>query len=164
MNFFFINMNISERLYSKINVTQSKCWEFTGALRNGYGAIKHKGKIFGAHRLSYELKKGLIPDGVLVCHKCDNRKCVNPEHLFLGTYKDNMQDCKNKGRLVVPVGCNFKKGDYPSNAKHSLKDAIEFKNKILNRGDKTLISIAKELNISYQYARDISCGRILKDK
>lgn len=153
-----------ERLYSKINKTENGCWEFTGALRNGYGAIKHNGKTHGAHRLSYEISHGEIQEGLLVCHKCDNSKCINPEHLFLGTQEDNMQDCSKKGRVVIGEGKRIAKGNYPSNTTIPLEEAIKIKNIILNRGNKSLMSISKENNIPYQYARDISCGRILKGR
>lgn len=88
----------------KINESTG-CWEWMGAhLQNGYGFAKlmcyKKGKKrnFTAHRLFYEHYKGKIPKGLLVCHHCDNRICCNPEHLFLGTHKDNMQDMMIKGR------------------------------------------------------------------
>lgn len=151
-------------LYNRINKTENECWEFTGALRDGYGAIKYNGKLCSAHRVSYIISKGNIPDGLLVCHKCDNRKCVNPKHLFLGTYSDNMIDCYNKGRMVIPVVSQFKKGHYPNNTNITLANALVIKEKIKNRGKQSLISISKELNIPYQYVRDISCGRILKER
>lgn len=151
-------------LYDRINKTENGCWEFTGALRSGYGAIKYKGKTCATHRVSYEISNGNIPNGLLVCHKCDNRKCINPEHLFLGTYSENMQDCKNKGRIVIPAGKKFKKGNYPINSVFTLDEALIIKEKVKNRGKQSLISISKQLNIPYQYARDISCGRILKER
>ncbi|MDO7847580.1 HNH endonuclease [Hymenobacter sp. M29] len=76
------------------------CWEWTGYKNpKGYGYLMVKaGKPTGAHRFSYELHKGPIPKGLFVCHTCDNPVCSNPDHLFLGTVKDNTQDMVKKGR------------------------------------------------------------------
>jgi hypothetical protein len=63
-----------------------------------YGRIKINGKNLLAHRVAWTIKNGPIPDGLFVLHKCDVRRCINTEHLFLGTQKDNMQDCSRKGR------------------------------------------------------------------
>ena len=63
-----------------------------------YGALRVGGRKIPAHRFSYELHKGPIPAGLLICHHCDNSRCVRPDHLFAGTQKDNVQDCKRKGR------------------------------------------------------------------
>ena len=83
------------------------CWNFMGHLQNGYGTIKVGGK-FGSphqvHREMYKIYKSDIPKGLFVCHKCDNPKCCNPEHLFLGTHKDNMKDMVEKGRRNNPYG------------------------------------------------------------
>jgi hypothetical protein len=82
-----------------------QCWEWSGAtVKGGYGLLSASGKNHYAHRLSYELHFGEIPDGLWVLHKCDNRKCCNPEHLFLGTNKDNMTDAAKKGRLRGSLG------------------------------------------------------------
>lgn len=79
------------------------CWEWQGKIsKDGYGSFQEtvsgKKTEIRAHRRSYEIFKGEIPEGMLVCHTCDNPACCNPEHLWLGTPKDNTQDCIKKGR------------------------------------------------------------------
>ncbi len=77
----------------------SGCWLWTDAtFPNGYGRFKVDGKSLKAHRVSYELHNGLIPEGLHVCHTCDVRVCVNPDHLWLGTNQDNVNDRDAKGR------------------------------------------------------------------
>lgn len=74
------------------------CWLWTGdQTTNGYGRVEFKKKRIRAHRFSYETFKGNIEDGLLVCHSCDVKLCVNPEHLWLGTHQDNMEDAYKKG-------------------------------------------------------------------
>jgi len=92
-------MSIRERFLKKVNKTGS-CWLWMAANRgNGYGCMKINGEVIDAHRISYILFVGPIPYKKLVCHTCDNRLCVNPGHLFVGTYSDNMQDCSRKNRI-----------------------------------------------------------------
>lgn len=95
------------RFWEKVNKAASNgCWEWTAALKdNGYGtfrASKAEGMKY-AHRVSYELHFGPIPKGLYVCHKCDNRKCVNPAHLWVGTHEENQQDMGRKGRTHSPA-------------------------------------------------------------
>lgn len=84
----------------------SGCWEWTGRLdRDGYGRSEagSKGQGYGlVHRLAYEAIHGDIPGGLMVCHTCDNRRCFRPDHLFVGTARDNSHDAMHKGRL--PIG------------------------------------------------------------
>lgn len=93
--------NITARLYKNIYKNpENGCWEWMGYLSKfGHGRIGYRDKVYLTHRISYELNKGIIPEEMLVCHTCDNPKCVNPEHLFLGTQKDNLQDAFDKDRL-----------------------------------------------------------------
>jgi len=91
-----------KRIISKIITTKGNCWIWKGNPRkNGYCRTSYKGKSWYIHRLSYTAFIGKIPDGEDVCHKCDIRACCNPEHLFTGTRRDNMQDAKNKGRVAT---------------------------------------------------------------
>lgn len=80
------------------------CWEYQGALLlNGYGTVRLEASTHMlAHRYSWVLANGAIPEGLKVLHHCDNRRCVRPDHLFLGTLSDNTRDCIAKGRHYTP--------------------------------------------------------------
>jgi hypothetical protein len=97
---------LSERFWLYVNKDAANgCWEWMGALGpNGYGRTGDKNKPdLVAHRVSYTLTKGRIPEGKIIMHTCDNRKCVNPSHLVAGTYLENMQDMIRKGRDYHPI-------------------------------------------------------------
>lgn len=89
--------------WEKVNKTEG-CWEFGGDRdKHGYGRVDVFGRaVVLAHRYSWEVTHGAIPKGMCVLHRCDNPPCVRPDHLFLGTQKDNMQDAALKGRLRLP--------------------------------------------------------------
>jgi len=93
-------------------------WEGPTWSGGRYGMDRLNGKSMGAHRASWIRTYGQIPDGLIVCHKCDNGLCVNPNHLFIGTHRDNMQDCKNKGRMNRPD----QKGQNNNNAHENLDE------------------------------------------
>lgn len=98
-------MNISERFWQKVEKTDT-CWVWRASKKNRHGhgqfGLSHHGSMraIPAHRVSWQLTFGVIPNGLYVCHKCDNPSCVRPDHLFLGTQKDNMQDAVAKGRMA----------------------------------------------------------------
>lgn len=95
-----------ERFQKKVKINKNGCHEWTACKDSddyGFFAINGKKKV-KAHRVAYELYTGPIPVNMCVCHKCDNPSCVNPEHLFLGTHKDNMQDMSRKNRANKPKG------------------------------------------------------------
>lgn len=88
-----------KRFWAKVRKDRDGCWRWIAAVtRYGYGAFTVRSKYIRAHRYSWELHNGPIPEGLCVCHRCDNPGCVNPAHLFLGTFKDNAIDCSTKGR------------------------------------------------------------------
>lgn len=95
----------AERFWTKVDVRgPDECWKWLACRRRkseGYGAF---GRNQVAHRVAWELTNGVIPDGMLVLHRCDNPPCVNPAHLFLGSQYDNIHDCFAKGRANRAAG------------------------------------------------------------
>ena len=103
------SQSLLNRFKTRVNVpdnweTIDVCWEWNANKdRDGYGRISDRKKQYKSHRVSWEICYGPIPEGLLVLHKCDNPSCVNPNHLFLGTHKDNTIDMFNKGRENVSI-------------------------------------------------------------
>ena len=96
---------MTDRFWQKVAKADG-CWNWTAAtFSDGYGALKRKdGKQIKAHRYSYEIHFGDIPGNLCVCHACDNPRCVNPAHLWLGTNRENTADKTRKGRAVRLAG------------------------------------------------------------
>lgn len=94
-------MNI-RTVFDHYTAGEGGCWNWTLGKSKGYGAINYMGRVWAAHRVAYELTKGAIPEGMSVCHSCDNPACINPDHLFVGTHKQNMHDMITKGRDKHP--------------------------------------------------------------
>lgn len=94
------------------NLDPDTCWIWTGAVNsNGYGRFIDKNRHVLAHRVSHELFVGPIPNGMNVCHSCDNRLCVNPHHLWLGSQSENLRDAFRKGRHSQPDTCGERNGN-----------------------------------------------------
>lgn len=154
-----------DRFFKKVDKTES-CWNWIGGFRNKdtYGSFKINGKVVDAHRVSWQLHHNIeIPMGMVICHSCDNKKCVNPDHLFLGSYSDNSKDAVKKGIIKVPNGIRFKTGNIPYNKHFTDEQVTEIKNKISIKGKKSLKKLSEELGVKHQFLKDINCGRIYKN-
>jgi len=123
-----------EKFEDKIFYSPDGCWLWTGyTTKLNYGEVIINYKKVRTHRASYMIYKGEIPEGIFVCHHCDNPLCVNPDHLFLGTQLDNMRDMIKKGRRVIATS--------------------EKKSKKINRDDATFIVSMKGIIPSMELAK-----------
>lgn len=146
--------SLEERFFRKVQKTES-CWLWTGNKRRlGYGSIQEGGKgspTLSAHRLSYRIHKGEIPEGMVVMHSCDNPSCVNPDHLSVGTYKENTADMIAKGRkrTVAPLGVG--------NGKAKLNESLV--QYIRQNPHKSHAALARELGVGANAIRGVRIGR-----
>ncbi len=132
------------------NITKdpnSGCWNWNLTKSKGYGRAAHLGKTVQIHRMSYELWIGPMDEKLEGCHKCDNRACVNPEHIFPGTRADNMQDASAKGRTVI------------GNKKLTNEQA-----ELIRQDKRMQKDIAVDYGVSQQCVSRIQLGRLYVDK
>lgn len=129
--------SIKDKIEGNIEISTNGCWNWVGTKRGQSSGVYYGGTNIGrksmlAHRASYELYIDKIPEGMLVCHKCDNPRCVNPEHLFLGTHLDNGRDMSQKNR-----GTN---GEKSANSKLTSNQVMEirFAGKLRNMRQKDI--------------------------
>lgn len=143
--------DFAERFWEKVD-TSGECWEWTACRnRGGYGVFQTSGSSQDtAHRVAHRLALGKIPDGMLVCHRCDNRGCVRPEHLFLGTDDDNRNDMIAKRR--------HRHGAAHGMAKLSEVDVLGIRN--ARAGGETLQSIATRYGVNVGTIWKIATGKL----
>ena len=138
-----------ERFWAKVDVRGTEeCWVWTGAkTSHGYGTLTIEGKTERVHRLAFEWAIGPIPKGMCVCHLCDNRACVNPAHLFLGSVGDNNRDCWDKGRHPrFPDS----RGENNGNAKLTARKVARIR-EAYAKGDVLLSDLASRFDVSARH-------------
>lgn len=141
-----------------IVVTESGCREWIGSrFLSGYGRLKKEGRTYRAHRMVWELVNGPVPEGMLVLHRCDNRACVHPGHLFLGTNEENMADMVAKGRASRNENKTYLRGERHHNAKLADSQVDEIRRRF-ERGGTSQTALAEEFGVSQTLVSQIVRG------
>lgn len=130
---------------------KSGCIEWVGKrFSNGYGDLRTGYDSLLAHRVAWQLANGPIPDGMVVRHSCDNRACVNPEHLLIGTQRDNMRDAADRGRMRPPRG--------EASPRCKLTSALVTEIRLARRRGEKVASIAKWAGVSSVHVSRVATG------
>jgi len=161
---FTVTADEIKRFWALVSVgTSNDCWEWSGFLtKKGYGMFGVGDRTRRANRVAWTIQNGPIPQGLLVCHHCDNPPCCNPSHLFLGTHMDNMRDMVEKGRSPIPSFFeNFVRGEKQHSAKLTDSKVLNMCQRYKN-GDITFESLATEYGISKFACRLAIQGRTWK--
>ena len=134
--------NTPDSFWKRVIKTDS-CWLWNGGLSSRrYGSIMYHGSVRRTHRLAWELTNGVVPDGLCVLHRCDVPRCVNPDHLFLGTHDDNMADMAAKGRSNPPKPTP---GSQHPESKLTEQDVVE-----IRASKDSLTTLAKRYGVCFQ--------------
>jgi len=144
-----------QKFWQKVDKQENDCWEWQASLRAGYGAFKVNGKVESAHRVAYVIENGEQPEN-LVLHECDNRKCVNPNHLYSGTYSDNLQD-RIERTDWQPID-NVPKGEEQHDSKLTESDVKEIKKRYEHK-NQTQKEIAQDFPVCRQHISDVVNGK-----
>lgn len=153
-----VNITLSLRLRMSKGVdkrSEDECWPWKGCIRNGYGAIKHDGAVFGTHVVAFVIAKGPVPDGLMVTHACDNKVCCNPAHLAAKTTAENVKEAHE--RLPVLVA----RGEEQPNAKLTREDVLKIR-ELYQPGRVASLRIAKLLNLPHHAVRSVLVGKSWK--
>jgi hypothetical protein len=145
-------MDLAERFWAKVDVGEpDACWRWqANTYPNGYGQFAVRCRPRLAHRVSWELEHGVpVPNGLCVCHRCDNRSCVNPAHLFLGTQRDNVRDCIAKGRARRGPGFKGRSGERNYAAKLTQTQVDEIRSRYAT-GAVTQVELGRLYGVTFQ--------------
>jgi hypothetical protein len=160
------DLQFEVRFWRMARAADAGCWQWTGVLNtsSGYAQIGRNGKTYRANRLAWQMHHGPIADGLVVCHRCDNKACVNPNHLFLGTQQDNIADRHAKGRdakgdrhVSRTMPERVPRGERSGRSKLTCAKADEMRR--LHASGTSVRELAAKFSVGYRTAYETATGR-----